>query len=88
MCIGEQDRYAARLIRMRISVYSERERACGGLVHEDDRGVGDELHGYGQALALLHTQASTPRGPHQQISQLRQLHQLHHLHTTCQNRID
>ena len=35
--------------------------AWGGLIHEDDGGVSDQLHSNGQSLALLHWKSTHPR---------------------------
>ena len=51
----------------------------GRLVHEDDGGVGDQLDGDGEALALLHAEPALPRDAHQRVAQRRQLHNVHHI---------
>ena len=56
-----------------------RAQTSGGLVHEDDGGVGDQLNGNGEALALLHAEPGAARDAHQRVPQRRQLHQAHHL---------
>ncbi len=35
--------------------------------HEDDGGVGDQLNGDGEALALLHAEAADARHAHQRV---------------------
>ena len=50
-----------------------------GLVYEDDRRVGYELHCDGQPLPLLRRQPVDPGKPHDGPPQERQFHKLHHL---------
>lgn len=57
----------------------QRRRTGGGLVHEDDGGVGHQLHCDGEALALLHAEARFTGGADQRVAQGSELHQLHHL---------
>ena len=49
--------------------------------HEDDGGVGDQLNGNGQALALLHAEPADAWLAHYAVGQALKLHQLHHLGT-------
>ena len=59
--------------------YKWPDRTGGGLVKEDDRGVGDKLDRNGQPLALLQAQPCAARHAHQEVAQRGQLHQLQHL---------
>ena len=49
------------------------------LVHEHDAGVGDELDGNGEPLALLHAEAELAGQADDGVTQRLQLHQGHHL---------